>query len=129
MSSCNKDQPFTWKKYNKNLCQTCQAVCCTMPVEVDAQDLVRLKLITEDEIEFSFKKIISKLKKQKWIKNYNHKTSKFTLSQNYGDECVFLDHHSRLCTVYEKRPHVCRDFPTSMGSRIGFCPYGKILTK
>ncbi|MBX9765905.1 MAG: YkgJ family cysteine cluster protein, partial [Bdellovibrionales bacterium] len=37
-------------------------------------------------------------------------------------DCYFLEAKTRRCTVYEKRPQVCRFFPERMGPKLGFCP-------
>lgn len=36
------DRPDTWSRYRAGLCDTCAANCCTMPLEVQMADLVRL---------------------------------------------------------------------------------------
>jgi Fe-S-cluster containining protein len=113
------DRPSTWKKYRTGLCDGCFAGCCTMPVEVKIDDLLRLDLITEDEVE-SPKKVSKKLTKSGVISSYRQGTGLFTLTQIKGRDCYFLG-PDRLCTVYDKRPDVCRRFP-DIGPRPGFCP-------
>ncbi len=96
-----------------------------MPVEVKVSDLLRLNLITQDEIDHSFKKMVKRLKKDKIISTYREGTELFMLSQKANDDCLFLDLKTRLCTVYDLRPDTCRDFPTHVGPRVSFCPYEK----
>ncbi len=84
-------------------------------------DLVRLGLLTEDEALWSAKKIARKLEGMKMIQSYRASTMKFTLAQRINHDCVFLDETTRLCTVYENRPDVCRKFP-EIGPRPGWCP-------
>lgn len=112
--------PSTWRKYRKGMCEGCWAGCCTLPVEVSAVDLIRLELITEDEASISLKQVAKRLLKEKIIQSYSAKTGIFVLAQIAGRDCLFLD-KDRRCTVYEKRPAVCRAFP-KIGPRPGFCP-------
>jgi hypothetical protein len=97
------------------------AGCCTLPVEVSAADLIRLELIDEEEAAVSLKQVAKKLIKLKLIQAFNAKSGIFVLDQRYGEDCVFLGRKDRLCTVYEKRPEVCRQFP-KIGPRPGYCP-------
>jgi len=91
-----------------------------MPVEIKVEDLLRLELISEDELS-SPKKIAKKLIKSGVLRSYREGTGNFMLTQKPNDDCYFLDSKTRLCTVYEKRPGVCRQFP-QIGPRPGFCP-------
>lgn len=94
-----------------------------MPVEVRLADLIRLGLTSLDEVENSSeKKVARRLIKEGLVKDYRSSTGLFMLSQRSNDDCIFLDERSRLCTVYEKRPEVCRRFP-QIGPRPGFCPH------
>jgi Fe-S-cluster containining protein len=120
MNSVDIQTPTTWVKYKKSLCDDCWAGCCTLPVEVSAADLMRLELITLDEAASSLKKVARKLMKQGWIQSYHSKFQLFVLEQRNGRDCIFLG-KDRRCTVYEKRPEVCRQFP-KIGPRPGFCP-------
>jgi Fe-S-cluster containining protein len=105
------------------MCRDCNANCCTMPVEVKAEDLLRLGLIGEDEVRASPKKVFNRLAKQGILKSFRASTGLFMLVQKSNDDCIFLG-PDRLCTVYDKRPGVCREFP-SIGPRPGFCPKNK----
>jgi Fe-S-cluster containining protein len=113
-------RPSTWVKFRKGLCEGCWGGCCTLPVEVSASDLIRLGLTTEEEAAVSLKQLARRLEKERIIQAFNAKSQLFVLEQRYGRDCIFLD-RNRLCTVYEKRPEVCRKFP-SIGPRPGFCP-------
>ncbi|MGZ3686732.1 MAG: YkgJ family cysteine cluster protein [Bdellovibrionota bacterium] len=117
-------RPSTWTKYRKGLCDGCWAGCCTLPVEVSAVDLMRLELITEDEAAESLKKVAKRLLKEGIIQAFSAKSQLFVLEQRHGRDCIFLGAKDRLCTVYEKRPEVCRRFPT-IGPRPGWCPSAK----
>ncbi len=94
-----------------------------MPVEVRAEDLARLKLADSDEME-SPKKLATRLIKEGVVSQYREKTGLFTITAKSNGDCYFLD-NNRLCTVYEKRPDVCRKFPTEMSRRLTYCPYIK----
>jgi Fe-S-cluster containining protein len=106
--------------YRKGLCDGCWSGCCTLPVEVSASDLIRLGLITEFEAAGSPKEVARKLLKAKIIQAYSAKSQIFVLEQRNGRDCIYLG-RDRLCTVYEKRPEVCRQFP-KIGPRPGWCP-------
>ncbi len=97
-----------------------------MPVEVSVEDLVRIGIVAVEETQGSLKKLARRLEKEGFIKSFRAATGLFLLAQRSGRECVFLG-PDRLCTVYEKRPDVCRGFPTALGPRVGNCPYKKKL--
>ncbi len=118
----DKDRPSTWKKYDANNCLRCRANCCSMPVEVKTEDLIRLGLTTEDETENSIKKTAKRLRREGYISSYREGTEFFMLTQRPDGDCYFLHPQTRLCTVYEKRPETCRQFPSQLGTRVGFCP-------
>jgi Fe-S-cluster containining protein len=117
----DKDRPSTWGKYREGLCEGCWGSCCTMPVEVSAEDLLRLGVANQDELEGSRKKIAKKLIKEKIVITYRDSTDLFMLSSRPDGDCLYLHPKTRLCTVYEKRPEVCRKFP-KIGPRPGYCP-------
>lgn len=84
---------------------------------------MRLGLVTEDEAAVSMKKVAKRLMKEGIIRQFSAKTGVFIVEQRHGRDCIFLGEKDRLCTVYEKRPEVCRTFP-KIGPRPGFCPAG-----
>ena len=119
---------FTWAKYSKKLCSHCMASCCSLPVEVKAEDLIRLQLMDEFELEDSLKVIAKRLKKQHLIEHFHSKTKIFTLARMANGDCVFLDSKSRRCAVYTARPDTCRNHPR-IGPRSGYCAFvGKLRT-
>jgi len=121
-SQRRKDRPSTWTKYFEGKCSSCWGSCCTLPVEVRFSDLVRLGILTDEDVVN--KKLIKRLIKEKIISSYRESTELFTLKQQANDDCLYLDSKTRLCKVYDKRPDVCRKFP-SIGPRPGFCAYIK----
>lgn len=123
MNKIDPQRPSTWRPYKNGMCDDCTGGCCTLPVEVNLKDLIRLELTDEFEIENDFNGLLKRLKKEKIIKSYYPPTKIFILeTKNYSD-CIFLD-SNRRCTVYEKRPETCRNFP-KVGPRSGWCPYEK----
>lgn len=114
------DRPSTWMKFRPSLCEGCFAGCCTLPVEVTEIDLLRLELISEDEALGSLKKVAKRLEKEGIAHSFRVKTKYFILTQRQNGDCRFLD-EKRRCSVYDKRPQVCRRFP-DIGPRPGFCP-------
>ena len=95
-----------------------------MPVEVTAQDLFLIGVLDEYEFEESPRKAVQKLQKMGVIKSYRAGTGLFMLERKQGRDCVYLG-EDRRCTIYDKRPQVCRKFPEQMGRRVGYCPAGK----
>jgi len=122
-----RDQLSKWKKFtNDSMCKGCHSYCCTFPVEVSIVDLRRLELISEDDMMGSPKKIAQRLKREGYVANFRSASGFFTLSQKSDESCVFLS-KDRRCTVYEKRPEVCRLFP-KIGPRPGYCPSRAVKT-
>lgn len=116
------DRLDTWQKYRKGLCDSCNASCCTLPVEVRIGDLIRLGLVDEFEREEPLKHIAKRLQRDGVVERFHQKSGIFTLSRMSNDDCLFLDTRSRRCTVYDKRPETCRNHP-QIGPRPGFCAY------
>lgn len=92
-----------------------------MLLEVTSEDLVRIGLCTEDEVRTSPKKVFKRLRKDKIVMSYRDGTGLFMMQQRANGDCQFLHPTTRLCTIYERRPGVCRKFP-SIGPRPQFCP-------
>lgn len=92
-----------------------------MLLEVTIEDLIRLGLCMEDESKLSHKKLFKRLRKEKRVISYRAATGLFMMQSKANGDCQFLDSKTRLCTVYEKRPNVCRKFPI-IGPRPSYCP-------
>ncbi|GGE37158.1 Fe-S oxidoreductase [Halopseudomonas oceani] len=116
------DRLDTWQKYRKGLCDSCNASCCTLPVEVRLDDLIRLERVDEFERGEPLKQIAKRLQREGVVERFHQKSGVFTLSRMSNDDCLFLDARSRRCTVYDKRPATCRNHP-QVGPRPGFCAY------
>ncbi len=118
------DDTGTWVKYKKAFCEFCHGSCCTMPVEVTAEDLVRMRLIDEFDLQDKLKHIARKLIKKRLIEHFHSKSAIFTIARMANGDCIFLDNHSRRCTIYELRPDTCRNHPR-VGPRPGYCAFRK----
>lgn len=116
------DRTDTWIKYEKTMCSSCNSSCCTMPVEVRFNDLLRLGLVEEFERNEPRKQIAKRLQKEGIVERFHQKSEIFTLVRMGNNDCLYLDRKSRLCTVYEQRPETCRNHP-KIGPRPGFCAY------
>ena len=115
------DRPDTWTRYRAGLCESCAANCCTMPLEVQMSDLVRLGLVDAFEADHEeARRIAKRLQKARLIDHFNHKNTLFTLARRASGDCHFL----RRCTVYETRPDTCRLHPQKKSSKPGYCAYG-----
>lgn len=120
MKTSYLDQLSNWTRYRPRLCEGCWSSCCRLPVEASAADLVRLGVMHEDEAVGSLKKVARRLAADGVIRHFRAASGIFTLAQTPGGDCRFLG-ADRRCTVYERRPDVCRRFP-DVGPRPGFCP-------
>jgi Fe-S-cluster containining protein len=116
------DRPDTWIKYERTMCGSCVSTCCTMPVEVRFNDLLRIGLVQEFERAEPRKNIAKRLQKEGIVERYNQKQEIFTLVRMANNDCLYLDRKSRLCTIYELRPDTCRNHP-KIGPRPGFCAF------
>ncbi len=121
MNLVDQDRPSTWRPFRAGLCGSCAATCCRLPLEVRAADLVRLGIATEDEATAP-KRLSKRLVREGIVRTYRSATGLFLLEQRANGDCQFLG-EDRRCTEYERRPDTCRDFPSRVGTRVGFCPY------
>ncbi|MCF8068226.1 MAG: YkgJ family cysteine cluster protein [Desulfobacterales bacterium] len=118
------NNPSTWAKHRKKLCDDCYADCCTMPVEVRIADLIRMEVADTFESQEPLKKIAKRLKKEGIVEHFNNKSEIFTLVRMSNCDCLYLDTQTRKCKIYDKRPDTCRNHP-KIGPRPGFCAYNK----
>lgn len=122
LAAADPDRLDTWVKYREGLCGECNATCCTLPVEVRIDDLIRMRLVDEFEREEPAKRIAKRLEKDGVIEHFNHKREIFTLTRMANGDCLYLDRKTRLCTIYARRPDTCRNHPR-IGPRPGHCAY------
>ena len=114
----------TWTLYRSGLCDNCVANCCRMPVEATLDDLVRMEVLDPFELQEPLKRIARKLKQAGVVEHYNPSRAIFTLTRRPNLDCTFLDPQSRRCTIYQKRPQICRAHP-QVGPKPGYCPHEK----
>lgn len=112
----------TWHRYQSRLCDSCHGTCCTLPVEVRLDDLIRLGLADDFERGEPLKAIARRLEKAGMVRHFNHKQGLFTLAQRANGDCRFLAADTRRCTVYAQRPDTCRNHP-QVGPRPGYCAW------
>lgn len=124
IANAELDRLETWAKYTSGLCKDCNATCCTMPAEVNVNDLIRIGVVDEFERDEPAKNIAKRLLKEGVVERFNQKSGIFTLTRTSNGDCYFLDRKTRLCTVYAKRPDTCRNHP-QVGPRPGYCAYRK----
>ena len=116
------DDTATWAKYRKKLCDHCHGTCCSLPVEVKAEDLIRMELMDAFELEGDLKYVARRLMKRGLVEHFHAKTAAFTLARMANGDCLYLDSYSRRCTIYDKRPDTCRNHP-QIGPRAGYCAF------
>ncbi len=119
------DRVETWSRYRAGLCDSCQANCCTMPLEIRLPDLVRLGLVEAFEAENEDPaRIAKRLQKARVIDRYHAKAEIFTMARRADGDCTFLHPQTRRCTVYAQRPDTCRLHPQQKSPRPGYCAFG-----
>ena len=111
-----------WIRWDKSMCASCWATCChKMPVEVSVRDLIRLEVLTEEEAASDLPRAARRLKREGIVRGLKPRSLVFVLAQKPGGDCIFLG-PDRRCTVYRRRPEICRVFP-KMSPKPGHCPY------
>ncbi len=115
-----------WTAYKKNLCESCEGLCCYMPVEVETSDLIRLGVLVDFHLELSPKELVKEALKNPAVARFTSSSNKFTLAQKPDGSCFFLD-QTKKCTRYNDRPNTCRNHP-QIGPRPGYCAYMKTET-
>lgn len=113
-----------WHRFKKEMCASCEACCCYLPVEVDAEDLVSMGLVDNFFLEFSEKEQNKEALRLPQILRYQGKNKKYLLDQRSDGSCLYLNKEKK-CDIYGQRPKTCRNHP-QIGPRPGYCPY---LTK
>ncbi len=116
------DNTATWAKYSRKLCKHCISTCCRLPVEVKVEDLVRIGLVDEFEIQDPPKYIAKRLMKKRLVEHLHTRTATYTLARMANGDCIYLDGVTRRCTIYQVRPDTCRNHP-QIGPRSGYCAF------
>lgn len=113
-------RPETWVKFRPELCDGCYAYCCTLPVRVSDEELFHMGFLEYEEVGRITPAVVERVKRQGIVRSYNRARKLFTLERHRNHDCVFLD-EKRRCTIYERRPSICREFPKN-SVRPGYCP-------
>ncbi len=99
-------------------CLKCVGYCCTYThIPVTKRDVKRLAKYHDLSEKQAEKKFTKKGDKE------NPRVLKHEDDKHFGTACMFLDQKKRVCTIYEGRPQICRDFPTQ--SRCGYYEFLK----
>lgn len=89
-------------------CRNCPSYCCTYPrIPVNQRDIRRLARrfgIDEDAAERRFTKQ-GHGKRERVLRHQRDEV--------FGSACRFLDRETRLCTVHDARPSICRNHPNT----------------
>jgi Fe-S-cluster containining protein len=88
-------------------CLKCPAYCCSYPtIPVTMRDLRRLARRFELSVEDAERRFTKTASDGTRIMRHRK-------DHIFPTTCRFLDGDDRSCTVYEDRPQICRDFPSS----------------
>ncbi|MEP7217616.1 MAG: YkgJ family cysteine cluster protein [Bacteroidota bacterium] len=100
-------------------CLKCVGYCCAIyeRVQVSDDDLIRLG---------NYFGISPESAKRRYTKKHasGERVLRRTADPIFGQSCIFQDPVKRLCSIYEGRPEVCREWPTHGGGR---CVYYDML--
>jgi uncharacterized protein len=87
-------------------CLDCPSYCCTYPrIEVTPEDIRRLAR------HFGIDEATARKRFTKKGWEPDERVLRHHADETFGTACRFLDLDSRLCTVHEARPEICRDHP------------------
>jgi Fe-S-cluster containining protein len=99
-------------------CKKCPGYCCSYPlIEITKRDVARLAKHFEIDYATAEKRFTKYDKTEKAIALRHKKDTIFKTV------CQFFDTKKRQCTIYESRPGVCREFPTT--KRCGYYEFLK----
>jgi len=103
-----KEHSFNLDKSNLDICKECGGKCCTILCIISDKD---------DKNEFEFFK--TRLNPDEYsIATYGNNRSIY-----FKHKCPYFDEQTGLCTIYENRPSVCRNFPDRYDiSWVPVCP-------
>ncbi len=101
-------------------CLKCVGYCCSIyeRVEVTDRDLKRLAK------HFGVKPKTAARKFTHIHPESKERVLKRVPDRIFEETCMFLDQQRRVCTIYDGRPQVCRDWPAETGGR---CHYYDLL--
>ena len=88
-------------------CDNCIAYCCSIydRVQVTQRDIRRLA---------AHFRVLPDVAAERFTKrNGKERILRRKADRLFGQACTFLDQDTRKCTIYNARPLVCREFPTT----------------
>ena len=88
-------------------CDVCPAYCCSYArIIVEEKDLKRLAKHFKISVKAARKKFTKKGEEpgERVLRHQRDEDA-------YGTVCKFLDRETRMCTIYDARPAICRDYP------------------
>lgn len=88
-------------------CHNCPSYCCSYPrIPVTQRDIRRLARHFDIDEEAAERRFIKRgaTKRERVLRHQR--------DEIFGSACRFLDTETRLCTVHDARPSICRDHPT-----------------
>ena len=88
-------------------CDKCVAYCCSIydRVQVTPRDIRRLAAHFGVLPEIAAQRFTKRWGKERILRRRTDKL--------FGQACMFLNQETRKCTIYDARPLVCREFPTT----------------
>lgn len=99
--------PATGSKALKYDCDKCIAYCCSIydRVQVTQRDIRRLA---------AHFRILPEVATERFTKVWGkERILRRKADRLFGQACMFLNQETRKCTVYDARPAVCHEFPTT----------------
>ena len=98
-------------------CAKCPGYCCSYPlIQLEKRDVERLA----KHHGLTFEEAKKQFTKEDHGRKYAMRRKK---DEHFGKICRFFDTKIRRCTVYEARPKICREFPSTKR-----CGYYDFLT-
>jgi Fe-S-cluster containining protein len=89
-------------------CERCPAYCCSYPrIIIKKRDLKRLAKHHGISAEKARKRFTKKGEEP------GERVLRHRKDEHYGSVCRFLDRDERMCTIYDARPTICRDYPST----------------
>ena len=104
-------------------CSRCPAHCCTYPsIPISPADIRRLAKGLGESVEYVHDHL-TKYSKIAEEDIANGRSLRHKKDEIFGQRCQFLDPETRMCTVYEFRPAICRSHPG--GTKCGYWEFLK----
>jgi Fe-S-cluster containining protein len=97
----------TTSKALKYDCEKCVAYCCSIydRVQVTPRDIRKLAAHFRVAPEVATQRFTKVFGKERILRR--------KADRLFGQACMFLNQDTRKCTIYNARPLVCREFPTT----------------